>query len=93
MKISTFHYPFSTPIFEAEFQASVASTLNGKFSAKYDHLTGAAVSKNFSLLDLMCSAAFAALRLCNSQSQSETKHAEYSPSFGGGTVQLGGGTC
>ena len=73
----------------AEFQASVASTLNGKFSAKYDHLTGAAVSKNFTLLAVMCSAAIATLRLSNAQSQSETKHAEYRQSLGGGTVQLG----
>jgi len=92
VKTSIFHYPFSTPIFEAEFQASVASTLNGKFSAKYGYLTGAPVSKNFSLLDLMCSAALAGLRLSNAQSPADTKHAEYSPSFGGGNVQLGG-TC
>ncbi len=92
MKISTFNYPFSTPIFEAEFQVSVASTLTGKSSAKYDHLTGAAVSKNFTLLAVMCSAAIATLRLSNAQSPSDTKHAEYRPSLGGGTVQLGG-TC
>ena len=88
MKISTFHYPSSTPIFEAEFQGYVANALPGKSSAKHDHLTGAPVSKNFSLLDLVCSAALATLRRCNSQSQSETKHAECRPSFGGGTVRL-----
>ena len=92
MKISTFNYPFSTPIFEAEFQVSVASTLNGKSYAKCDHLTVEAVSKNFTLLAVMCSAAFAALCLNNSQSQSGAEHTAYSPSFDGGSVQLGG-TC
>ena len=92
MKISTFNYPFSTPIFEAEFQVSVASTLNGKSYAKCDHLTVEAVSKNFTILALMCSTALATLRLSNAQSPSDTKHAEYRPSLGGGTVQLGG-TC
>jgi len=89
VKISTFHYPFSTPIFGVKFQASVACTLNGKSSAKYDHLTGAPVSKNFSLLDLICSAALATLRQINTQTQSGTKRDGYSPSFDGGSVQLG----
>lgn len=89
MKISTFNYPFSTPNFGAKLQAYVAGTLHGKYSAKYGHLTGAPVSKTFTRLDPTCSAALAGLRQINTQTQSGTKRAGYSPSFDGGAVQLG----
>jgi len=89
VKISTFNYPFSTPNFGGGFEVYVAGTLHGKSTAKNDHLTGAPVSKNFTHLDLNCSAALAGMRLNNSQFQSETEHAGYSPSFDGGSVQLG----
>jgi hypothetical protein len=89
VKTSTFNYPFSTPIFGAEFQGYVTNALHGKSFAKHDHLTVEAVSKNFSILALMCSTALAMLRLSNAQSPSDTKHAEYNPLFDGCTMQLG----